>query len=271
MFAPKRLTTRRRTFTTLLTVLLLLAATAVAYAAFYAINANDADVSEWSAQDVPLFLNDPADDIVATYAGEHQSDIVNSWVATGDDHRLYFLVEMADGTALETNPQDPEPRVIAALLDCDRDGNPHERDDLLIAYGPMDDTVWLLSGDQNQGGALGQGNDDDEADPTLGQRVGNYIEWSVPISRLKFNVPIINWNVDCAENIDIGFATADASFWPFPAGNIDQTVFRGWNVPTAVGLQAFRAAAPDQVTGVAGLIVGLGLLLTAVFFTTRRK
>lgn len=254
---------RRKWLLRTLLVLFALSFTALtAYALIYTIDTDDGSVAEWANQGVPVFKTDPLD-----YTVEPQSDIVNTWVATGENN-LYFLMEVDAAPALQPSGQNPPPRLGVAALDCDQDGNPQERNDLLIAYAPNEDTVWFLSGDQNQGFPLTSG---DDADPTVGQRVGEYIEWSIPLVYLDFYFPPLDWTIDCANAIDIGFVTADASNWPLPSLVLDQTGFMGWNVPTAVGLQTFGATNTDVATVAWVLVAALVVAATAVLVIKRRR
>ena len=263
---------RRRTLIIAAVALMLLVFATAVFAAFYTIDTDDGTVAEWSAQGVPLFQSDPSGDVAPDYAGEDQSDILNVWVATTDNRRLAFLMETAASPALDViDPETGEPlaRMAVAALDCDLDGRTDGPHDLLLAYAPLGDTVWMISGDLNQGLSLGSGDDDD---PTLGQVVDNFVEWGVPLSHLAFSKPLINWTVDCTNAINIGFATVDASEWPGPSGIIDETDgLRGWNVPTAVRLQSFNVAGMRVAGEAIALLAGLAVVATAVVVLGRRS
>lgn len=187
----------------------LLWANAVAQAADYVIDTNDNSIAEWSAQGVPLFTEDPVDDVLDTGGGPGVAtdDIVRGWVASGmtpgNVPTLFFLVEMAAQPASSAGN-----RAVAALIDCDLNGNVNERQDRWAVYqvsGLPADFVRLYTGDQMYGLTIGSG-----SDKVLGQRVQRYLEWGVPIANLPITgsePPEIEPVVDCKGTVAIRFAS----------------------------------------------------------------
>lgn len=190
-------------------------------AALYNINTNDnpASVQEWFDQNVPVWHTDAVGDVpVAT------EDIVNTWVATGNDDRIYFLMELAAAPALETML-----REAVAYLDCDGDGDNDglgDADDVIVAYSPFEDYTKVFTGDQNNGMTL------DQAD---GQRVSQYVEWGIDLRDLPPTNPVLMSSSDCQHAVRIRFLTANTD--SYPGVPIDETTpFDGYNIPTAITL-----------------------------------
>lgn len=197
-----------------------------ALAASYTIDTNDANVSEWSAQGVPIFTEDPVGDVLDPDGnpGAATDDIVRGWVASGvtpgGTPSLFFLVEMASAPAASTTN-----RAVVALIDCDLNGNVNERQDRWASYqasGFQSDYVRLYTGDQMYGLTTGSG-----SDKVLGQRVQRYLEWGVPISALPITgnePPELQPVVDCKGTVAIRFAsTQHDSFFGGPFTVLDLT------------------------------------------------
>lgn len=190
-------------------------------AAVFSINTNEnpASVQEWFDQGVPIWHTDDVGDVA-----EPKEDIVNTWVATGNDSRIYFMMELADSPALETML-----REAVAYLDCDGDGDNGglgDIDDVIIGYLPHEDTTFIFRGDQNQGGTL---------DPEDGQRENQYVEWGVDLRDLPPTNPLLQSTSDCQHAVRIRFLTTDTSV--FPGVPIDETTpFDWYNIPTAINL-----------------------------------
>lgn len=260
---------RKHILTVAMAAALLLIFAGVSLAALYNIDTDDMTVDEWNDQGLPLFQADLSGDTEAGYAGESESDIINTWVATSEGpnpKRLAFLMEVAAEPALAG---DSIQGMAIAALDCDQDGSATGAGDLLIGYAQSGDTVWLVSGDLNQGGVVGSS---DDGDPTLGQTVDEFVEWGVPVSYLKIDKPLINWYADCTGSINIGFATVDLSEWPLATATIDETSpLTGWNVPTAVQLQGIDVSETAVATSTALIIVGLMMASAVIIAMARRS
>lgn len=210
----------------LMTAVILAVGTAGALAANYTIDTNDASASEWSAQGVPVFTEDPAGDVLDPNGnpGVATDDIVRAWVASGvtpgGAPSLFFLVEMAAAPAASILN-----RAVVALIDCDLNGNVNERQDRWASYqasGFQSDYVRLYTGDQMYGLTTGSG-----SDKVLGQRVQRYLEWGVPISALPITgsePPQIQPVVECKGTVAIRFAsTHHDSFFGGPFTILDIT------------------------------------------------
>jgi len=195
-----------------------------AFAAIYNIDTDDGTVNEWFSQGIPVFQTDPAGDTIN--GGGPTDDILQAWVATGNGgNTLYFLMELADQPPLSTNSS----RTAVASIDCDFDGVDQEPEDRLISYFPETDTHYIVTGDQNY---YTPGN------ASQGQRVNQYIEWSVDLSQLPPDSQTPG--VDCTNQVNIRFGTGDNT--TFPATVLDETTpLKGWNIPTTVNVKELQA------------------------------
>ena len=226
-----------------------------ASAVLVTINKTDVSVDEWFTQGVPLFYTDPAGDVA-----NPDEDMLNAWVASGDDSTLNFLMELNADTAMQT-----QLRHAAAYIDCDMDGVPGEADDIIITYEPYQNQVWILTGDQNQGASYNTG-------VNRGQRVGEYLEWGIQQVIIGFI------NSDCIdEEVNIGFFTAstEAGFPGVPIDGMDGSgiLWSGFNVPTNIDLAEFNANSTGSnssiIFPIAGSIFILGLLGLVIFLRHR--
>lgn len=209
-----------------------------AFAAIYNIDTDDNSVAEWSAQGIPVFQTDAVGDTIN--GGTANDDIVQAWVATGNGgDTLYFLMEMDASPALNQDNN----RTAVASIDCDFDGVDEEPEDRLISYFPGNDTLYIVTGDQNfytPGNAI------------QGQRVNQYIEWSVDLDQLPPDSQTPG--VDCRNQVNIRFGTGDNT--TFPATVLDETSpLRGWNIPTTVNIKQLQAR--RNATLAATLLVAL--------------
>jgi len=224
-----------------------------AFAAIYNIDTDDGSIAEWSAQGIPVFQTDATGDTIN--GGTANDDIVQAWVATGNGgNTLYFLMELAASPALNADSN----RTAVASIDCDNDGVDEEPEDRLISYFPGNDTLYIVTGDQN---FYTPGN------ANQGQRVNQYIEWSVDLSQLPPDSQTPG--VDCRNQVGIRFGTGDNS--TFPATVLDDTQpLRGWNIPTTVNLKQLQARR-NITLGVTLLIALTGaFFIGASVFTFRR-
>ncbi len=223
--------------------LILLIGGGSAFAAIYNIDTDDNSVAEWSAQGIPVFQTDATGDTIN--GGTANDDIVQAWVATGNGgNTLYFLMELNASPALNQDNN----RTAVASIDCDNDGVDEEPEDRLISYFPGTDALYIVTGDQNY---YTPGN------AVQGQRVNQYIEWSVDLAQLPPDSQTPG--VDCRNQVGIRFGTGDNS--TFPATVLDETQpLRGWNIPTTVNIKELQAR--RHISLAATLFIALmGMLL----------
>ena len=251
MFTPiSNWLTRNRFLTAVsLGLLIALILTGVAFATLYTISTTDGSVAEWQNQGIPAFQTDPSGDTIN--GGGAIDDIVKTSVATGDDNKLYFLLETAAGPAVNTANH-----TAAASIDCNQNGIDQEPDDRLVVYMAHylfptgAERITLCYGDQTNCTALG---------PDAGQQVGNQIEWGVASSDLPAN---------CQNEVGIAFYTADGG--NFPATVFDSTSLQGWGIPTAIDLKEMQAQ--SSATGLIALMaLGAVGLLGATAWVWRRR
>jgi len=248
---------------------LLIAVTQVVYAVLYNISTTDSSVAEWGTQNIGVFQTDTTGES-GIPASE---DIVQGWVASGPSgagsaETLYFLMELNDGTALANN------MTAVAAIDCDRDGNFLEVEDILVTYtayctGAGDERAAAVRGDQT-GDPIMLG-------PDAGQRVGSKIEWMINVSDL----PDVNED-NCRGNVDIRFYSADNTLncTTLPGGDAtivdeaDGIPYAGWNIPSVVQLKEFEAqstASDGSVSIIALLVAGTGGIGLGVLAWWRKR
>lgn len=212
-----------RIFLALLVLMISVIAAQKVLAALYTINTNDnpATVQEWFNQGVPIWQADEVGDVE-----NPKDDIVNTWVATGNDAHIYFMMELAGAPALEDMLHSA-----IAYLDCDGDGDNSgqgDPDDVMVIYHPHQDTTFIFKGDQSTGGSQG-------LDETDGQRVDQYVEWRIPIQYLPPTNPLLQSTSDCQHGVGLRFITGAST--TYPGVSIDETTpFEDYNIPTAVTL-----------------------------------
>jgi len=203
-------------------------------------------------------------------------DIIESKVATGDDSHIYFLLQVNGANAIATVNTGA-----VALLDCpdpdssdpDPDGDVIDPWDLWIIYvangdglfSPTSDGIYLAPGDQSGYGVH-------ETSSPLGQAVGAYAEWSLPLSKL-FNDGTEGWKYDCTNNVNIKFATYDLTnvlLGTSPVLLDETATLKGYNVPTTIGLQTLQASSGvlELNLAYAAIIV---IFLGAAGFLLRRQ
>jgi len=209
-------------------------------AALYNINTTDETVQEWFDQGIEVFQTDPSGDVP-----NGDEDILNAWVATGDDFTFYFMMELNAETPLESML-----RHAVAYIDCDMDGDNDgagDPDDILITYETHEDSVWIMRGDQNQGQSLSS---------LYGQRVNYHVEWGLPFSFIPPYNPGIN-DSDCLSDVQIRFFTANTETQP--GTYIDETSpFKGYNVyPNVVKLDSLEAKSKNHLSALYMLLLGL--------------
>jgi len=110
-------------------------------AALYKIKKNDATVQEWFDQSIPVFQTDPAGDVPVA-----DEDIIQTWVATGDDNTFNFMMQLNADPAL-----DSQWRQAAAYIDCDMDG---EIIHTIHTLGKEYSRVIMISGDSDMKDSL---------------------------------------------------------------------------------------------------------------------
>jgi len=208
----------------------------------YAINKTDASVQEWFDQNVRLWHPDAADDVPNA-----DEDIINTWVATGDNFTLNFLMQLNEDPALDNML-----RHAVAYIDCDLDGFQEggDPDDILITYETWEQNVWIMRGDQNQGQSFNTGQN-------KGQRVGDYVEWGLSFSVIPPNNPGIN-DSDCLGEVNIAFMTANTE--TMPGVIIDDTL-----PPTVIKLANLEANSPVNTTSNILLLVGSIIAFAGIF------
>lgn len=156
-----------------LLVVLLFAFAAVAHAELFSISTVDSSVGDWNP--VAVFQTDPTGDgVPGSTAGQ---DIVMGKVASMDSDNddvgdyVYFLVQTASDEGLGENSR------VAAMIDCDNDGNFEESEDRLVTYEPFYDTnggfITILHGDRFGQAVL------IPPESEQGQKVGAYYEFGV--------------------------------------------------------------------------------------------
>lgn len=232
------------TLVALLVTLALLSATA--FAALYTIDTNDMSVAEWEDQGIVEFMTDPAGDVLnpdGSPGGSATDDIIGAWVASGTDPTgnasLFFRVEMAQPPASSGGI-----RGVVAVLDCDRNGVGNERQDRLVTYYATgvpvlrpSDSLRIFTGDMFAYYAIGSG-----PDKLLGQRVGRYLEWAVPISDLPIigtEPPELEPVVDCRHDIEIRFLSVNHPIGEPLFRVLDETEpLLGWRIPQGVPISA---------------------------------
>ncbi len=254
----------------------------LAYAALYTIDTNDGSINEWETQGIAVFQTSPSNGGIDT-----SLDLKNMWVATSSGNTnnpnlttLNFRAEMYGASALA-----PVDTAVAAILDCDSDQQANDPDDRMVIYlrdgnaqycilPPFlctqlpDDALFVFTGDLDAYLLPGQ---DETENHNLGQVVGNFVEWGTEISALQ---GVESAPVDyCQYDVSIRFTTATVGF--DGSGNIvadiqDETpTFRGWDIPTAIDVQAFTASNPRATSSLL-LLGGAGLLaLSALMALTR--
>jgi hypothetical protein len=227
--------------------------------AWYDIDTDDGTVGEWDTQGIVMFQPDPVGDALqpdGTPGGRADDDIVAIWVASGTGQTgldsLFFRAQLNGSPALDENL-----RAIAAAIDCDRNGSDTERQDRVISYfvtsapppfPPPSDLVRVYTGDQAYGYDIGESITPRYA----GQRVQDYIEWSVPIQEL----PITGQDppgtvVDCKNLVNIRFTTFEyPKFGGLITKFLDTTESLGWNIaegkPIPADLAISRPADTDD-------------------------
>jgi len=218
--------------------ILILSFSAVTFAVRYPnMDTNDSSIDEWEANGILIYQEDEVGEV-----SDANADIEKVWVATGDDDHLYFRMKMKGNAPLSTVRTSA-----VARLDCGKDGKVDQRDDRIVAYmldggservGRLpSDTVTVLTGDQWY--YFYPDNPD-----KLGQVVGQYVEWAVPISELGPN-PQEDFPGDCRNGIRISFATSQSQLGGGLATIIDETPLPTdvyYDVPTAVSVSKFNAA-----------------------------
>lgn len=227
-----------------------------ALAVFYDINTDDGTVEEWTSQNIATFQTDPVEGI-----WEPDIDIVNAWMATKVDHNdyaYYFMVQMAGSPAVGNTATPFE--AVGAILDCNRDGNVGDLDDdgdrIVFYYGALYDKAGWFAG--NPDGAPGEVTDDS----TLGEVVGEYVEWSIHTTALKFQ--------NCTGQVDVKFFTATDADGTGVSDFMDQTdSFRTFNVPTAVSMKSVQAISPKLTTS--GMATGAILLIAGLLLWRRQR
>jgi hypothetical protein len=265
----------RIAFAVLAVLLGLLCVVAVAYAAMYIINTNDAAVAEWTTQSIPVFLSDPVDGSVAA-----NMDMLDTWVARSltntnfTSPTLNFQMQLNSSSPLQTAAT-----AAMAILDCDGD-NVIGSDvaDRIVAYirtgnvALADDAVYITYGDFSGYWFAGADNPS-VLNPPYGQVVGSSVEWAVALEELDTVDPGY-----CQSPIGIRFATANISVNIF-TGQITVTyvdqnpAFRGYDVPTAVKLESLEASSYPANAAAYGILlatlatVGIG----AVVITRSRR
>ena len=250
---PQNSRRRRLLIAVSLGLMLMLLTAVIAFAGIYTINTNDNTVAEWDNQGIPVFQTDPTGDTIN--GGGPKDDIIETRVATGDSgNTLYFLLKTDQGPAV-----DDINHSTAAYLDCDRDGVTGEASDWVVSYTPnyqlligTSERAVLCSGDEVNCLALG---------PDSGQQVGQYTEWSVPVSELT----------SCQTDVDIKFYTTIVQFGS-QATVLDDTPLKGWNIPTAITLKEMQAQAAGMGMILPVLLaVGFAVLLGALAWLWRRR
>jgi hypothetical protein len=240
-------------------VVTLVGTVSVALAAMYNISTTDDTITDWVG--VSVFQTDPRGEV--TNADE---DIINVWVASSLEisgtetiTNLNFLMETAGAPALNR-----QYRGAAAIMDCDGDGVGNEDHDRMVIYGRNDDMVSICQG--NRVRCFYEG--DCESDCPFGERVGNtaFVEWRVRVTELPPDG--LNSN-NCRNSVSIRFATLSVYLG---TTIIDQTSpLRGWNIPTVVQLQDFRATSRERESAVRAAFLSLmGVLGTSIWAYRRR-
>lgn len=253
---------RQRRTAVLLIAIALLVIVPAAYATLYTISTTDNSVSDWNT--VPVFQTDGLNDCGSCTDAQ---DIVSAKVASEDTDAdslgdfVNFLVETDSAGAIGGD------KGVVASIDCDNDGLHEEFDDRLVVYNPNSDAILVLHGNQfGQAAILGQ---------DLGQKVGEFYEWGVPLSEL-FPFPDDTPGLPpdyCRGTVGIFLATATVV--GFPATAIDETDREPYamiDLPTAVSVHSFAA---NNVSGNASTIflalTGLIVFGTVTGFTILRR
>jgi hypothetical protein len=217
-----------------LAILVLVGTSSVTLAGLFEINTDDGTVADWD--EVEVFQTDPIGDIGRfVNAG---NDIVMAKVASGkenDELYLYFLVQTAESPAVPGRG-----RAVAAIIDCDRNGDDTEITDRHVVYLPDHDRVYVMLGNSDWYAPVPDDSATGDGDPTFGQRIGNFIEWKIPLSSLPPGDDS-DQTVDCKNNVDIRFETQIAPL-TFLSQMLDTTEPpEGWNIPTALTVTNFSA------------------------------
>lgn len=222
----------------LVVAILLIAGTAV-YGALYDIYLDDSSVTDWSG--VPVFQTDPVGD-----ASPPDEDIINAWVASGEDDDLYFMVETNGPTAISANGD----KAIVASIDCNDNGDGDDAEDRITLYYPGPDNRFTCEGNGNR--CYSPDND--------GQRVGSFLEWKVPEDQIPPDFFHPDQEDNCQNDISIRFLLIDTS--TTPATVIDETTpFKGWDIPNDVSVLALEAR---QDSGLLVLSVAAAMLFVGV-------
>ena len=246
----------RVALTSLAVLFALLCVVTVAYAAMYIIDTNNANVAEWTTQGIAVFQTDSAGDY-----GTATADIVNVWVARSITNTnrisptLNFLLQTNSTNALATANN-----AVLAILDCDMDSAANDPEDRVLAYVRtgsgfvVGDSVYLSSGNFNGYATPGLSSTEND---NLGQGVGGYVEWGVPLDDLVFSDTLPPDY--CQGPVNIRFATGliNATFSGFTFTTYDQTpAFTGYNVPTAVRLESLEASVHPANAAAIGIRLG---------------
>jgi hypothetical protein len=225
-----------------------------AFAVQYTINTTDNTTAEWDNQGIPVFQTDATGD--TTNNGNVRDDITETRVATGNDGKLYFLMQTNGSPAVNDLNHSA-----AAYIDCDRDGVTGEQGDRLVTYiphysplgiGSGTERITLCEGNEAQCAALG---------PDAGQQVGDHIEWGVTITDLP---------AGCQNNVDIKFYSAIAVFGS-QSTVLDETSLKGWNIPTPVTLSQVHGHTALSWGWALIAIVSMMLLPGILFFWRSRR
>jgi len=203
------------------------------------IDIDDDSIDDWAG--IPVFQTDPAD------ASPPDEDIINTWVATGNDNYLYFLAEMNGSPALAGAKKG-----VAALIDCNNDGDGDDPIDRIVIFYPNHSTrrTTICQGTGIQCSFVEYG----------GKRVGSHLEWRVDRDDNLPPDPINPEPANCQGEIGIRFGVLDANNSP-PTTLDEIEDFRGYNIPNAITMQAFEA---HTDSGLSVLIVTAAMLLLSV-------
>ncbi|MCB9136447.1 MAG: hypothetical protein H6636_13550 [Anaerolineales bacterium] len=231
------------------TLVAILAVTTIAYAAHTTINTNNGQVdANWS--NVSALSND-GDDIA-----NNNYDIDQAWVANASDNSaFYFRVSMVGTGQLPHNYSSFEAR-----LDCNQNFVFNDSVDVVVYYAIEDGGIGeeLVECQGNQYFECDYDPEPNGADTnanTFGEEIAgapyNY-EW-----RADVNNGEVDWS-QCFGTINVQFLSLDDSF-----ATQDTTLWRSYNVPTAIELHQFTAQ-PSRNLNIVGMIAIPGLILLVV-------
>jgi hypothetical protein len=228
----------------------------VALAAHFTISTTDSSVSDWTGVEATVTDGDDA-------GVDDNWDINQAWVANNSDQsEMYFRVNLVGSGAF---PGLATYRFIEARVDCNRDSDHTDAEDVVVYYDPASSSAGECQGnnypDCSPSYAL------DENGDSFGQNI------SGTPNNYEFKADTANGKVDwsaCNGQVSVTFATF---YYGTPPGNVtyDSTSAVEINVPTVVKMNdiSARSKSTNRVSMV--LIIAGVLLITGQSIIKRKE